>query len=131
MKSPIIYVFLNKDLHMTVGKASAQASHAVTMSAIELFDTETKKTWKNSPHRTIIVLEGRDEEHLRNIREYLLERSIDTVQIIDEGVNEIEPHTVTALATGILDKEDLNVIDSLSTFSLYRDLVNVNIGFEK
>lgn len=131
MYNPIIYVFLNKELHMSVGKASAQTAHAVAMSLIELNSSLYKAKWVASPQRTVIVLEARNEAHMRSIKDYLSERDIPTSMIIDEGVNEIDPHTPTALATRIMNKDADKTKLALSSFKLYRDTVNVTVGFEK
>jgi len=127
---PTIYVFLNKGLHMSIGKAAAQAGHAVAASFLEATIEETD-LWGRSIHRTMIVLEARNAEHIHNIQRYLHERGIKTRLIIDEGVNEIDPHTPTALASKVLDKNDKRVIDAFSTFDLYRDMVKVTMELEK
>ena len=123
MQSPTIYIFLNKGLHLSVGKASSQVAHAALMA---LIDSESM-VWVAAPHRTIIILEGRDENHLRNIKDYLGDHGIDTHQVVDEGANEIDPHTITALATVIVDKDDEAVQKTLSTFKLYRDDIKVTL----
>lgn len=128
--NPVIYIFLNKSLKMSVGKAAAQAAHATVMSVIAT-DGTGHMEWLNSPHRTIIVLEARDEAHMKNVRAYLAERKVSSVRIIDEGVNEIDPHVWTALATCILDKDAQYVKDVMSTFKLYRDTVRVTLEVDR
>ena len=131
MVNPIIYVFLNKSLHMTTGKAAAQTAHAVAMSMIGC-DESLQQTWRSSPHRTVIVLEARDENHMRNIDAYIKERGdFGLSYVIDEGVNEIDEHTVTAIATKIIDKDDENTSLTFSTFKLYKDVIKINMEFEK
>jgi peptidyl-tRNA hydrolase len=127
MTNPVVYIFLNKGLHMSVGKAAAQAAHA----AMVVWEPAGEKVWLDSMHRTIIVLEARDENHMRSIRSYLAERKFKTNEIIDEGVNEIDPHTITALSTNILDKDDENTIRAFSSFKLYRDFVEITTKFER
>lgn len=129
-KNPVIYIFLNKSLHMSVGKASAQAAHAAVFAIAESDESE-QQLWRVNPHKTIIVLEARDETHMRNISTYLRQRGIYTNMIVDEGVNEIDPHTITALSTNILDKNSEHISQSMSTFSLYKDLVKVSFEVEK
>lgn len=124
---PVIYVFLNKSLHMSVGKAAAQAAHAAILAASVCSVTQDRADWLEAAHRYMIVLEARDEEHIRNIKEYLLERKIKGWNIVDEGANEIDPHTITAYATQILDKDDEHVQQSLSTFHTYHDDIKVTL----
>lgn len=131
MNNPIIYIFLNKDLHMTVGKASAQAVHAAMMANVHLINDTNRKAWDEAPHKTVIILESRDEAHMNNTREYLKERKIPVYYVIDEGVNEIDPHTITAMATPILEKEDEKTVKALSTFKLYREVAKFTMSFER
>jgi len=130
MNNPVIYVFLNKDLHMTTGKASAQVAHAVVLSMIEsaAFDGPA---WKEAAHRKIVVLEARDGDHLQNIDYYLKERKFETSLVIDEGANEIDGYVETAMATRILDLDDERVRKVFDTFKSYRDLVNITTTFER
>lgn len=128
--NPVIYIFLNKSLGMSVGKAAAQSAHAAVFAAAES-DESQQKLWRVSPHKTIIVLEARDEQHLRNIQVYLQQRGFISNTIVDEGVNEIDPHTITALSSAILDKNQENVSLTFSTFSLYKDLIKFNVELER
>lgn len=128
--NPVIYVFLNKKLNMSIGKAAAQASHATALSVINS-PQELKNKWEDANHRTIIILEARDEQHMSNIKEYLDERGYRLLSVIDEGANEVEPQTLTALSTQILDKESSMVQDVFRQFKLFRDSVRVVLEVEK
>lgn len=121
MYNPVMYIFLNKELNMSTGKASAQVAHAVAMSLIELNSTVYLAKWVASPHRTVIVLEGRSEAHMRSIKDYLSERDVPTSMIIDEGVNEIAPLSITAMATRIMDKDSEKTKMIMSSFKLYKN----------
>lgn len=128
--SPVIYIFINKSLGMSIGKAAAQSAHAAVFSAAES-DKSRRKLWLNSPHKTIIVLEARDENHIRNISKYLLQRNFISNTIIDEGMNEIDPHTITALSSLILDKNDESVALTFSSFKLYKDLIKFSVELDR
>lgn len=130
MNRPVIYIFLNKKLNMTVGKAAAQAAHAAAMAVVNS-PQESVNKWEDAVHRTMIVLEARDNEHLQNISEYLGQRHLHVLKIVDEGANEVEPHSWTALATQILDKENEHVEQTFRTFKLYRDAIRVVLEMEK
>lgn len=130
LNNPVIYVFLNKSLHMTTGKAAAQAVHAAVMGCL-ISNENDHASWLKAIHKTVIVLEARDEAHLNNISKYLLQRGFHTQTVIDEGVNETEAHVVTALASQILEKEDQETIDAFSTFNLYKDIAKINVEFER
>lgn len=123
---PFVYVIANKGLHMSGGKLAAQVAHAVMMAAADQ-SKELFKQWTNSMHRTIIVLEADDEAHMRNIHSYLSERGFRMSLIIDEGVNEITPYTVTAMASEVLDRNDPNVAAAFGSFKLYSDPIKVTL----
>lgn len=129
-ENPVIYIFLNKSLGMSVGKAAAQAAHAAVFAAAES-DESKQQLWRINPHKTIIVLEARDEAHIRNISTYLQQRGIHTNMIVDEGVNEIDPHTITALSSGILDKNNEHISLSFSTFKLYKDPIKFTVEVDR
>jgi peptidyl-tRNA hydrolase len=117
MDNPTLYIFINKSLNMSSGKVASQAAHAAAMSMARNH-TEDNDLWIHNIHKTIIVLEARDEMHLRNIKDYLAERTVESVFVIDEGVNEVDHLTITALATHYMDKNA--AADKLfSGFKLY------------
>lgn len=123
--NPVVYVFVNKGLHMSAGKVAAQACHAVSEIPFQA------ARWWDEPHRTMLIMEARDEQHIRNIREYLKKRKILCFSVVDEGVNETESHVLTALATEVLDKDDAEVQKVMSTFKLYRDPIKVTMEIDR
>lgn len=123
--NPVVYIFINKSLHMSAGKLGAQAAHA--MAHAHLTDTN----WWKKPHRTILIMEARDGEHMNSIQMYLLQREIPCNIVIDEGANEIDPHTPTALSTIVLNKDDAKIKKIMSTFKLYRDPIKVTMEVER
>lgn len=127
---PVIYIFLNKSLGMSAGKLAAQAAHAAAMSVINS-PSEMVSKWEDSVHKTMIVLQAKDDNHLKNIYEYLEQRGFHMIKIIDEGANEVEPHSWTALSSQILNKEQENVELAFSTFRLYRDTVRLTLEVDK
>lgn len=122
--NPCIYVFINKSLDMSKGKMAAQAVHAAVLATIDAHDS-ARKFWTNAIHRTVLIMEARDSEHIQNIKEYLEERKLKTYKIIDEGVNEIDPIVPTALSTSILDKNSEDVKAALSSFNTYHEKVRL------
>lgn len=127
MKRPTVYIFINKSLNMSVGKVAAQTAHA--MAKVPLL--ASKAHWLSAPQQTVLVMEARDETHMRNIGDYLSARFIKTYMVIDEGVNEIEPQAVTALATEIVDKDLPDMQAVFGTFKIYRDTVRVRLEIDK
>jgi len=99
-----LYIVVNKDLKMSVGKTSAQVAHSVARLKIK------------AP-RIVIVLQATTEQ-MHNLNTYLDSTEIGHHLYIDEGVNEIAPMSVTALAFGLV--EDDFVPDFIAGFSLLR-----------
>lgn len=130
--NPAMYIFINRGLGMSPGKMAAQAAHA----AVEAYRLSTLRVgaaggiesgrnivrhWYKGGHYKKLVMEARDEAHIRTIREYLHERGFRTALIVDEGLTEIAPHQITAIGVELVDKDNPHVEATFSTFSLYRD----------
>lgn len=129
--NPVVqYIFVNKGLHMSAGKLGAQAAHAAVES-YRLSDPKLIKRWYEARHYTKLVMQARDEQHLKTIERYLNERGFKTSPIIDEGMTEIDAHQWTALAVEIVDKEAGDTAAVFSTFELYRDPIKVSMEIER
>lgn len=118
MKRPIMYIFLNHGLGMSVGKAAAQAAHAACEAMITSPQADVD-AWRLGGHYTKIVLKADDAEQLTTIERYLNDRGFKTSLIIDEGRTEIQPFSKTALGCAIVDKADEHVQATFSSFDLY------------
>lgn len=121
---PVMYIFANKGVGMTAPKLSAQVGHAVHLVVDNAFrngGTVSYNAYMEGGHYTKIVLEARDEDHLRNIAQYLKDRGFKTFAIIDEGRTEIAPHTFTALGAEIVDKDDPHTAATFSSFRTYKE----------
>lgn len=112
---------------MSPGKLAAQAAHAMAKA----MTLHNMNDWWTSPHRTVLIMQARDEIHLRNIGIYLKERDVNVYPIIDEGVNEIDPHVVTAIATDVVDKDLETTQDIFGSFSTYRELIKFSGEIER
>lgn len=112
MANQLVYVVLNGELKMSSGKAAAQAVHAVAMLP------DIKKFGRNT-QRTVIVLESKDTKQLLNLTQYLRACNIPAEFYIDEGVNEVDAYSVTALAVGPIWDDDLQVRELFYSLPLY------------
>lgn len=113
-----MYLFLNRGLGMSTGKAAAQAAHAAVEAYI-ISNPDMRQAWHLGGHYTKIVLDCEDAEHMLTIQHYIEERGFKTAPIIDEGRTEIKPMSRTALGVEIVDKADEHVAATFSVFKLY------------
>jgi PTH2 family peptidyl-tRNA hydrolase len=124
---PVMYIFVNKSLNMSPGKLAAQACHA-SCNAMRISNAKLVDDWYEFGFYTKLVMEARDEQHLRNIEKYLNERDIKTALIIDEGRTEIPKHSVTALGCEVVDKNVLGPI--FQEFDLFKPELTIKVKWE-
>lgn len=101
LHQPYIYVIINKELGMSAGKVASQAAQGAAATIANHYP-EDIALWAGAFNKGIIVLEARNEAHLRNIKDYLRQRDINSEFVIDEGVNEVPAHSITALSTQMM-----------------------------
>jgi len=130
MMNPVQYIFLNKGLQMSTGKAAAQAAHASQMGLLVMVDCDHGRNpydlaivnlWMRGGHYAKVVLEVPDEEALVRAAGYIAARGVPNFTIYDEGRTEVEPLSRTALGTAIVDKNSQHIRDTFSIFKLYKD----------
>lgn len=110
--NPILYVVINGELNMSGGKAAAQAVHAAAM-------LKDISTFGKYVQRTVIVLEAKNTLQLMNLRNYLSRSEIKSEYYIDEGVNEVDVYSITALAIEPIWSTDLEKREILKSFPLF------------
>ncbi len=104
-----MYILVNKDLKMSKGKIAAQVAHASARCA-----------YANGYADTVVVLEATAEQ-MKNLERYLDFYGIDSSLYIDEGVNEVPPFSVTALAVQPIEDDDEAARDIFQGFDLLGD----------
>jgi peptidyl-tRNA hydrolase len=125
-----MYLFLNKGLKMSSGKLAAQASHAA-VEAFRVSNVIMIDKWYEGKHHTKLIMQARDDKHIQSIAAYLMARGFKTVFIIDEGMNEVPPHSFTALGVEIVDRDNRHVQATFSSFKLYRETIRVMLEIDK
>lgn len=110
---PILYVILNGELRMSAGKAAAQAVHAAMLGK------EWSKLFTYWNERSVIVLEARNTQQIKNLKEYLQKADVHSEYYIDEGVNEVETYSITALAVEPFLSSEEEKRKIFSSFPLY------------
>lgn len=123
-----MYVFINKGLGMSSGKMAAQAVHA-GIEAYRISEPKKIKQWYKYKFYPVYVLEAKDAEHLKDIKDYLHERDIKSSLIIDEPMTELDRHTPTALGVELVDKDEVGEIFQM--FKLYKEVLKINLTYER
>jgi len=103
-------LIIRSDLKLTQGKVAVQLAHAA-VSAYERSDHITKSRWFNEGQRKVAlkVPTLKDLYELKSIAEA---RGLLTALVIDAGLTEVPPGTVTALGIGPTKEEDLDKVTS-------------------
>lgn len=114
------YVIVPKKPKMSPGKIASQVAHATFMALEKQRDTENhgnsqQGEWKRNG-MCVIVLQCKTIEQLSNIAKYFEQWNITHHLYIDEGLTEIDPMTPTALATGVIPKDQHWILYGLPLF---------------
>ena len=99
---------------MSSGKACSQTTHAVVM-----LNEKSKSDFMSDTKRTVIVLEAKSAEQIKNLATYLGESRIDCTCYIDEGINEVDAYSVTVLAVGPIESADEEKREIFESFPLF------------
>lgn len=117
---PVMYLFLNRSLSMSVGKACAQVGHAA-VEAYSISDQAMIDHWRVGGHYTKIVMLAEDTEQLVSIKHYIEERGYQTKLIVDEGRTEIPSFSPTALGVVVVDRDDPHTAATFESFRTYKE----------
>lgn len=102
-------IIIRKDIGMSVGKISAQVSHA-SLSAFKKTERkhpEVARDWEMEGQKKV-VLKVNGEEELLEMFELAKKEEIPAELIRDAGHTQIEPGTVTCVGIGPWDEEELD-----------------------
>jgi peptidyl-tRNA hydrolase len=112
-ENPVLYVVLNGELNMSAGKGAAQAVHAAM-----LLEGNYNGLFVSAHRRTVVVLEAKDTQTIKNLHEYLEGADLYSAYYIDERDEKRNPYVVTALAVEPIDAEDRETRQIFSDFRL-------------
>ncbi len=121
MPTYAMYIIANQGLEMSSGKLAAQVAHAA-VRAFARSDSNLTLDWFAQGEMKV-VLQARDELHMRNIIDYLTQHlpEVEPYVVIDEGRTEVPSLSMTAIGLPVLDKDDDRVRFVMSSFKLYKD----------
>jgi PTH2 family peptidyl-tRNA hydrolase len=106
-------IILRKDLHMSKGKAAAQASHAAVAAAIRSKQEQPNQFtqwWKTGQMKVVLAVDS--EEKLLALERRLKSTGVVLVKIDDAGRTQLPPGTTTALGIGPHAQEEVEEITS-------------------
>ncbi|PSQ19408.1 aminoacyl-tRNA hydrolase [Halobacteriales archaeon QS_8_69_26] len=96
------------DLGMGTGKLAAQVAHASLM-AYEDADDRTRRAWKGEGQKKV-VLKVDGESQLFELAERAERASLPNAVVRDAGHTQLDPGTVTTLAVGPADEDEVDRI---------------------
>jgi len=112
------YIFVPKKPKMSPGKIANQVSKVTIIRILRDIDFTSKHSrsinnetlkpwldWMDNHGMCTIVLQVKDQTELHNVCKYLKQEGIDFSSYNDEGYTEVPAGTMTAIATGVINKE--------------------------
>ena len=118
-----LYVLVNGSLKMSKGKVASQVAHAIAkMAANDKKLNRLAAMGEDDPSR-VVILEAKDGEQMRNLKEYLEEQKFAIGCYVDEGNYETDPFSMTALAIQPINKAQFgreeDLAEMLEPFPLF------------
>ncbi len=103
-------LIIRADLRLSPGKVAVQLAHAA-VTAFERSSSSAKSRWFNEGQRKVAlkVPTLRDLYELKSVAEA---RGLVTALVVDAGLTEVPPGTVTALGIGPAREEELDKVTS-------------------
>lgn len=103
-------IVVRKDLDMSCGKIAGQVGHASVIAYRSgLNNTETTYKWWNDGQKKI-VLKVPDLLTLQRIKEAAISNNVQVHEVIDFGLTQIAPNTLTCIAIGPDSDEKIDAV---------------------
>jgi PTH2 family peptidyl-tRNA hydrolase len=104
-------IIIRKDLKLGTGKTASQVAHAAIGSMKKALQTNSRdvKIWEKCGSKKV-VLKVNSLEELKKIENAVRKEKIPYFLVVDAGLTQIEPGTVTALGIGPVKEEKINKI---------------------
>ena len=106
-----LVVVIRDDLKLSPGKLSVQVAHASVSCAMKAKSTKTKifNDWFSEGQRKIVLKVG-DLKELEDIEKKAKSKGLMTEKIMDAGLTEVPPGTITCLGIGPARAEDVDKV---------------------
>ncbi|MGZ4919765.1 MAG: peptidyl-tRNA hydrolase Pth2 [Halobacteriota archaeon] len=103
-------LIIRSDLKLTSGKVAVQLAHAA-VAAYERSDRIVKRRWYNEGQKKV-ALKVPTLKELYELKSIAEARGLVTALVVDAGLTEVPPGTVTALGIGPEKEEELDKVTS-------------------
>ncbi|MGZ7167593.1 MAG: peptidyl-tRNA hydrolase Pth2 [Halobacteriota archaeon] len=103
-------LIIRSDLKLTSGKVAVQLAHAA-VAAYERSDRIIKRRWYNEGQKKV-ALKVPTLKELYELKSIAEARGLVTALVVDAGLTEVPPGTVTALGIGPEKEEELDKVTS-------------------
>ncbi|MGZ4932069.1 MAG: peptidyl-tRNA hydrolase Pth2 [Halobacteriota archaeon] len=103
-------LIIRSDLKLTSGKVAVQLAHAA-VAAYERSDRIIKRRWYNEGQKKV-ALKVPTLKELYELKSIAEARGLVTALVVDAGLTEVPPGTVTALGIGPEKAEELDKVTS-------------------
>ncbi len=96
-----LVIVVRKDLGLSPGKMAVQVAHAAVMCAFETKKRNPRwlKAWMDEGQRKVVV-KVQSEDELHTLREKARKEGLVAMLVVDAGLTEVPPGTVTCLGIG-------------------------------
>lgn len=101
-------IVVRDDLKLSPGKMAVQVAHAAIM-AFEQADPEMKSRWRREGQKKV-VLRAKDADALFRLKQEAEAQGLPSAIVVDAGLTEIPPGTVTTLGLGPAANKDMDKI---------------------
>lgn len=104
-------IIVNKELGMRKGKIAAQVAHAAVKCAIYTFCTKPDlyQAWDDAGHKKVCI-EAENKEQCEKLFVLAMQKEIVASKIIDQGLTQIPPNSLTCVAIGPDDEAKIDEI---------------------
>ncbi|MBU4372986.1 MAG: peptidyl-tRNA hydrolase Pth2 [Euryarchaeota archaeon] len=101
-------IIVRDDLKLSKGKLAVQVAHAA-VSSYETADKDVRFAWKESGQKKV-VLRAATLQELFELKEIARKHGLPNFLVIDAGLTEVPPGTITVLGIGPADVIELDKI---------------------
>lgn len=92
-----MYILVNSDIKINIGKLAGQVGHAVAVYMFQNKEPELIKEYMENMQKKIILYDTQ-----KNLEKY---EQMGFIAIRDKGFTDLEPNTLTCVNLGIMDKD--------------------------